>query len=324
MLSRINVDNKTIKYLSNLNEGYQEIFWKIETTVYTIKEDVKDFALDNYMKYKNVSALLELASQYNYSTDKLINVLEVVKESNIIHNQMTSYHIDRILRKIYEDDFPREEISQQVMNLEIFFLPIINEKNGLRYLRFSLSKYPRLAADLIKFSYKTEKMNEQLELTEEEKRLAEISHSILFTVKFSPTNDGVGLIDYNTLKEWCNQYISAVTDNNQITIGLQYLGRFLANTNMMKEGEYPQEPVKQVIEDIFNEELLRGFVIEVSNKLGVRTISDGSDLLNLAKKYDNYAQNSKMYPKTYKMLRNISDDFYRDYESEKTSAKYDD
>lgn len=322
MFSRINVDKNAMEYLSNLEEGYKEIFWKIKTVVYNVKEDVKDFALDNYIKYKNANALIELASQYNYNTDKLINVLEIVKESSFMHHHMDSYHIERIFNKIYEESFPNEEISQEIMNLEIYFSPIISDKNMFKYLKYNLSKEPLLSADFIKFLYKSEKENDNKVLDEKGKRLAEILFSLLSSVKFSPSNNGIGLIDYNRLKEWCEKYISFVTGNNQRTIGLQYLGHFLANTNKVKEDEYPQESVKQVIEEIYDEELEKGFVIETSNGIGVRTISDGAYLLNLAIKYNDYAQDARMYPKTYKILKNISNDFYREYQLEKESAKY--
>lgn len=324
MLSRVQLNKTTLEFLDKLSEEHKELFWIINNSAYHVKEEVKDYALDNYIKYRNANTLIELADHYSYSTDKLINVLEVVKESNIIHNQMTSYHIERIFKRIYEDNFPKEEISQQVMNLEIYFLPILGKKNRLKYLKYNLSRNPILSAELIKYSYKSENCKKEKVLDEHEKRLAEIYYSILSSIKFSPTNDGVGLIDYHALKEWCNKFISAVTQNNQKKIGLLYLGHFFANTNIVKEGEFPQESVKQVIEDMFHEELLRGFSIEIHNSLGVRTISDGSSYLDLAKKYNNYAQNSKMHPKTQKILNEISESFYRDYESEKESAKYDD
>lgn len=322
MLSRVKLDKTTLEFLDKLSEKHKEIFWKTNNGAYHVKEEVKDYALDNYINYKNTNALIELADHYSYSTDKLIEVLEVVKESHITHHQMTSYHIAQIFKRIYEDNFPNIEISQQVMNLEIYFLRIFDEKNGLKYLRYNLSYNPNLSAEFIKHAYKSENYNDEKVLNENEKWLAEISHSILFSIKFSPTNDGVGVIDYNTLITWCNEYISTVTQNNQKKVGLQYLGHFLANTNIVKVGEFPQESVKQVIEAVFDEELLRGFTIEIRNSIGVRTISDGSDFLDLARKYDNYVQNSKMYPKSQKILNAISESFYRDYESEKESAKY--
>lgn len=323
MFSRINLDKATIEFSDKLNDEHKEIFWGIDNGAYRVKEDLKDYALDNYIKYKTANTLLELADLYSFSTDKLIKVLEAVKESQIIHHQMTSYHIERIFEKIYEDNFPKEEISQQVMNLEIYFLPILGEENELKYLRYNLSNNPNLSAELIKYAYKRENYEDGKVLDENEKHLAEISHSILFSIKFSPTNDGVGVIDYDTLKVWCNEYISAITQNNQRKIGLQYLGRFLANTNMVNESEFPQESVKQVIEAVFDDELLIGFSIEISNSMGVRTISDGSDFLELSRKYDGYVQKSKMYPKTQKILYAISESFHRNYESEKESAKYD-
>jgi hypothetical protein len=323
MLSRINLDKTTIEFLDNLSDEYKEIFWGIDRGSYHVIEDLKDYALDNYLNHKNANILVELADHYSYSTEKLISILEVVKESQIMHNQMTSYHIEKIFEKIYEDNFPKEEISQQVMNLEIYFLPIIGEKNELKYLRYNLSNNPNLSAELIQYAYKSENYEDGKVLNDNEKRLAEISHSILSSIKFSPTNDGVGAIDFDTLHVWCNEYISTITRNNQRKVGLQYLGHFLANTNMINESDFPQESVKQVIEDVFDDELLIGFSIEISNRMGVRTISDGSDFLELSRRYDGYIQNSKMYPNTQKILNAISESFHRQYESEKESAKYD-
>lgn len=324
MLSIIELDKTTLEFLDKLSDEHKEIFWKIDNGAYHVKEEAKDYALDNYIKYRNANVLIELADYYSYSTDKLIKVLEVVKESHIRNHQMNSYHIGRIFERIYEDNFPKVGISQQVMNLEIYFLPMLDEKIGLKYLRYNLSTDPNLSAELIKYAYKSENYNEEKVLDENEKRLAEISYSILHSIKFSPTNEGVGVIDYDTLKIWCNEFIYVVTQNNQKKIGLQYLGHFLANTNIVNVEEYPQESVKQVIEAVFDDELLRGFSIEMSNSLGVRSISDGSDFLALSREYVDYAQNSKMYPKTQKILHAISESFYRDYESEKERAKYDD
>lgn len=209
------------------------------------------------------------------------------------------------------------------MALETYFLPILDNENGLKYLRYKISTDPELSAELIKYAYKSDNSNENNVLDENGKQLADIAHSILFSIKFSPTNDGIGLIDYGTLKIWCNKYISTTTLNNQRKVGLQYLGHFLANTNMVNESEFPQESVKQVIEDVFDDELLIGFSIEISNSVGVRYISDGSDFLELSKRYDYYAQKSTMHPNTQKILNAISKSFHRQYESEKESAKYD-
>ncbi|WP_346936039.1 hypothetical protein [Clostridium sp.] len=322
MLSRVKLDKSTLFFLDKLSEEHKEIFWKNNGGAYHVPEEFKDYALNNYISYRNANTLIELADHYSYPTDKLIEVLEVVKESQIMHHQMTSYHIERIFEKIYEENFPKEEISQQVMNLEIYFLPILGKENGLKYLRHNLSINPNLSAELIKYAYKSENSNDNKVLDENGKRLAEIAHSILFSIKFSPTNDGIGLIDYSTLKDWCNKYTLAITQNNQRKVGLQYLGQFLANTNMVNESKFPQESVKQVIEEAFDDELLIGFSIEISNSIGVRTISDGSDFLELSRRYEGYVQNSKMYPKTQKILNAISESFHRQYESEKESAKY--
>lgn len=323
MFCRINLDKTTADFLDKLNNENKEIFWRTYNSPYKVNEEVKDYALDNFIKYRNANMLIELANHYSYSTEKLIDVLETVRESQITHNQMTSYHIERILERIYADSFPKIEIFYQVMNLEIYFLQILDNKNGLKYLRYNLSEDPKVSADLIKYAYKSENNNENKEVDEEKKRLAEISNSILFTVTFSPTNNGMGVIDYDNLKTWCNEYILAIKQNKQEKIGLQFLGHFLANTNIVTIGEFPQEPVKQVIEDVFDDEILIGFLVEIKNSIGTRSIYDGSDLFALSREYYNYAQGSKMYPKTQKILHSISESFHRDYEAEKESAKYD-
>lgn len=322
LFSGMTIDIETAEFLDAFDEGYKEVFWKSTNNAHLIKEEAKNLAFENCLKYQNSNILIELADRYHYPTESLIEVLETIKKVDFTPNQMTSYHVERIFKKIYSDNFPKAEIASRVMNLEIYFINIVEKKSGLRYLKHNLSYNPGFSAELIKYSYKKENRKIDERLDDNKKNIAEIAHKILFSLKFSPTNDGEGEIIFEKLHSWCSEYISYVKENEQKKVGMTYLGHFLANTNVLNDSEFPQESVKRVIEEVFCDELLSGFSVEIYNRLGVRNISDGSDLLELSNRYNGFAQKSRMYPKTQKILDSISRSFFRDYESEKASAKY--
>ena len=321
MLRNIEVNNNSLDFLESLSEDLKDLYWRIEDTAYRVREETKDLAIDNYILYKNASALLEITHQFDYPTEKLISALEVVQKSEIRHGVMTAYYIENIFKKIYEDNFPNEVYVNKVMQLEIVFMNIIDKKSKLKYLIYNMSHNPTFVSELIKFAYKSEVEKSDNNLGEKEKRFAEVANSILYSVKFSVTNNGTGEITYNALGNWCMAFIDEITENNQKIIGYQFLGQFLANTNEL-DGIFPQEAVKIGIEKFCNDDLLKGFIMEIRNRVGVRNVSTGSDYKLLSTKYRKYADQSKMYPKTHNILNRIADEFYREYEYEKESAKY--
>lgn len=321
-LSSIRFDAAAVEFLDSIDENLKSIFWSLENYHYIIKEDYKEYALTNYLKYKNPIALLKIAGHYKFDTKDLISVLKIVREEFNKRSHLDSYSIEKIFKSIYEDSFPREDIIKEVSDLEISYLGIIKHDIQPKYLAYRLSQNPEFVAELIGHAYKTESEESIRDIGDEEKLYAEISHSILFSVKFIPTEKIDGEIEYEELKAWCDKYIEIITAQDQRKIGLQYIGKFLTNSKKIKEGEFPQESVKRVIEDIYDEQILRGFTTAIWNGLGARTISDGSDYYALYVKYKEYADNSKLFPHTQKILRRVADSFYRDYENEKASAKY--
>ncbi len=321
LFKSIRVENSVIDYLSNKPEEYKKIFWDNVDVRYFETEELKDLALDNFLKYNNITSMLELVSFNKFTTKQYIDILNKISNSNVDYNQIYNYNIKRIFEKIYQNNFPIKELIDDMVKLEIFYMKNLDVKEDLKYLKYKLSISPFFVSDLIKQSYKKDNGKNE-ELSNREKQLLEIPFSILFSVKFSPVNNGIGNIDYSELKIWCDNYINKIIENDQRTIGLQYLGRFFANTNSSNDGEFPQKSVKKIIEEIFDDEILKGFEIEIFNSIGVRTVSDGSDLLDMSKKYKKFARESNMYPKTQRILNAIADSFYKEYQFEKESAKY--
>lgn len=324
ILTKIELNNLTKNYIDSLDKKYKQVFWENHRKVHSINEENREYALENYIYFANFNSLIEIASIHNFPTKTLIKVLENIIENLQAANHITPYHIQRIFKKIHKDSFPNLEISDKVMELEIYFFKLFDNKDEARYLKYNLSMNPNFVADIIKLAFKNEDFTKEMVSNEYEKLIAEKCFSILFSIKFSPTNNGVGEIDYDNLKIWCNKFIEKITDNKQKKIGMQHLGHFLANTNIVKEGEFPQESVKRVIEDIYDDDLSIGFIIEIKNSLGARIVSDGKDLYELSERYANYGKNSKFYPKTRKILLSISESYLRDFKLEKESAKYED
>ena len=124
ILRNIEVNNESLEFLDNLDDKFKAVYWKIEDQAYMVKEEAKEFAIDNYILYENASMLIEIAARFDYSTEKLISALEVTQSSEMKQQQMTSYHIEKIFDKIYNDDFPNQIYADRVMSLEEYFMNI--------------------------------------------------------------------------------------------------------------------------------------------------------------------------------------------------------
>ncbi|MGM0410329.1 MAG: hypothetical protein ACQEQF_06150 [Bacillota bacterium] len=321
-LGQMELNSESIEFLKNIDEKYRKMFWSLNHNIYYIDDEYKKYALEQYLNYKNTRALIEFSSNYELSTKESIQVLETIQRTYDKRKQMDSYYISKIFSNIYMDSFPRKELINQIVNLEIFFLNLIKQDLQPKYLIYKFSKEPDFAAELINYAYKKESDEANAELDEDEIIYAEISASLLSSVKFIPAADINGNIEYEKLKNWCSKYIDFIVKQDQRTVGLQYLGKFLANSKKLSKNEFPQESVKRVFEKNYDDQISRGFSLAISNNIGVRTISNGSFYYDLYQKYNDYTDQSSMYPHMQKTLRGISKKFKREYENEKASAKY--
>jgi len=91
------------------------------------------------------------------------------------------------------------------------------------------------------------------------------------------------------------------------------LGRLLAHSPAGSDGYYPCEPVRKVIEDNDNEDLLSSYRTEIYNERGVFSPSAGKEELRIANRFKENADHLAIkYPRTASIYYGL----YKGYEDE--------
>lgn len=88
------------------------------------------------------------------------------------------------------------------------------------------------------------------------------------------------------------------------------LGRLFAHSPIGKDGYYPHESVRAIIEELEDKSLRNAYVIAENNKRGVHSLDAGKTEKEMALKYKENADGIRII---YSESAKISDDLYKDF-----------
>ena len=89
-----------------------------------------------------------------------------------------------------------------------------------------------------------------------------------------------------------------------------FLGSLFAYSPIGKDGHFPHEFIRDVIEEIGDDQLHNAYYCEVRNQRNCYVITDGSSDLALADKYKKEADFLRIiYPKTAEIYKDLSDSY---------------
>jgi len=122
-----------------------------------------------------------------------------------------------------------------------------------------------------------------------------------------------GSIDPAVLKAWVDDARKLCAATDRIEICDVKLGEQLACAPADPDGVWPCEGVRDVIEAVPTDEILRGFQVGVANQRGVVTKSmteGGEQERAIAKKYADHANKIKVsWPRTALALRRLAESY---------------
>lgn len=123
-------------------------------------------------------------------------------------------------------------------------------------------------------------------------------------------------IDSEHLKEWVQTVRTLLKAKGRVSTGDISIGNLLARSPSGRDGHWPHESVRNVIEIIGTEELEQGIYVEVKNARGVvsKAIYEGGEQeRELASKYLGFSEALQMvYPRTARILKKIADSYDHD------------
>lgn len=310
LLFALDINKVIFDYIKTLSKTEQDYYWSNAIIFPNNKnKDILEKCIIELIGHNNLRNvyywLTESEFDINVYVDFLINLLYNPK--NISEDVNIDYKILKVFEKIYNYDIVDKELLQKVIQLEEIYIQIFDcryDNIKPKYLYKELTYNPQNSASLLKNLYKSNN-NIDEEITKEKENLAKRAWHILYNIKFCPCVNDDNTIELEKLKKWCCEFLNETKNNGQEEIGLQYLGQFLAHAPQNLD-YWPNKEICYILDYYKNEDIDKGFILEIHNSRGVHIVDAGQSEIDLANKYKKYADRCKLeYPHTASILTEI-------------------
>jgi hypothetical protein len=333
LLLWLKLNSRTIELLKSSNEEIQKIFWEwfrdINYLKFLNKEDYieADYVIEQLNKYwlydfsfEQINFIIhdkkwELLNN-NLILDTLVKMVDFLNNWWII--QSLSYHLNNILWYLYQEVENWNVDKNKVLWIEIQYIKAIDNP---KVLNDEFSSNPDLFVELITYNYKARKAEKTKEVTKQQEIKANNAYEIIRKFTKIPWKDKSWIIDYNILDEWINKILILLKQVDRYEIGSQKVWELLINCPAWKDWVWPCEEIRDIFEKYENKNLETWFWVWKRNSRWVisKWIFDWwnheRELSNWYK--TDYDKLKIKWPRTAKIIKNLSDDYLRD-------AKYED
>src|SRR6266567_6083831 len=193
---------------------------------------------------------------------------------------MDGYHISEAFDILHKRTGVSEE---EMVRLEFLFIHVLeHQSHGISNLEKQLGKSPALFVQVLGLRYRRHDGGEdppEWKVADAEKasELATAAYRILVNFRRAPGTDDNGNIDEEALRTWVNQAQVLCAQHGRPEIGDQKIGEILSSPTVGKNGIWPREEVRKVLEECGTAELARGFQIGAYNSRGVHARGEGGD-----------------------------------------------
>ncbi len=205
--------------------------------------------------------------------------------------------------------------ASRLAALEWFFLPLLRHQRPSRTLHRALAAEPEFFHDLLRTAYRA-KGEEPPELSEEERYRVEAAHELLDSWHTLPGRREDSSLDGDALQAWTMQARTLAHESGRAASGDQLIGRVLASSPIGKDGTWPHEAIRDLIEALGSEHIETGMYLGVYNSRGVtsRALGEGGEQERaLVAKYRGYAQALvDEWPRTARVLGRLADSYERE------------
>lgn len=223
---------------------------------------------------------------------------------------MDSYYVQQQL-EFLELKVPSDE---DLPSLEFAFHPILHDGRPSGALFRALGNQPAEFVRLVEAVYRPEG-EPPADTTANEQALAHIAFRVLREWRSLPGTREDGSVDGDQLMSWVRAARLAFADSGRAAVGDEQIGEVLACSPLGKDGAWPVEEVRDVIDMVGSPRLDNGVHIGRVNRRGItsRGVFDGGDQERaLEAQYRGWAEAlSIQWPRTARILSGIADG-YRD------------
>ncbi|MBX3292260.1 MAG: hypothetical protein KF881_05120 [Acidobacteria bacterium] len=317
LLESINDIETEREYWSRIIPGYN-------------KSDDSERPVRKLIEYKRPQFAVDFLARRTYDNETVVppalalDVLEalitVTAESQISWNDI-GHDVTRLMKAVRSSD---ELDENRIAQLEFLIFPLLeNYGDGPKLLHQHLARDPAFFAELIRMVFRSEKNDpDEPKLSEAH---ATTAYKLLSSFRTCPGQNEDGTLDRDVLRGWVTQSRILNEEAGRGTIADQQIGQVLAESPFGTDGVHPHEYVRELIDELANVEIERGYEVRVFNNRGVtmRNPTDGGGLERaLVERYSGDAEKiGDAFPRTAAMLRRLADNYDRHARREDASAE---
>ncbi|EKD68645.1 MAG: hypothetical protein ACD_47C00502G0002 [uncultured bacterium] len=325
---------KTYEIVKSLGNNAENKFWSIKfSIIYSDDENVIKYALEKLcLAGRYVDVICNLHEKIkNFGTKKVIEIIdlsleELNKGKPDLNMSDYGYHIKQLVKWLRkQEDIDKTEVAKR----EYAFLPLftsygMEENLTLHELMTSDPEFfVEVLCDLFKPS---DENNDDFEPSETQQQRAKFAWDLLRTWKIIPGLDKHGNINNDDLKKWVETSLKLADQKKRLKHAYNYIGQiFYYSPIDLTDNVWPSIEIRELIEELKNDDLERGIEIEQFNSRGVVTknmFEGGEQEKELAKKWHDFEKNINVkWLRTKKMLGRIADSWEREAKREDIDAE---
>lgn len=309
-----------------------ESFWaRFPTFGHGPKFDHLETAIERLFgvgRYADAIDMLTLYRRRTSDTDYVFLVantlekLQKVTELKVESRKIDAHDISELLKIIGDSDLDRERVAK----LEWAFLGALKFEQAPVALHGYISDEPMMFVDIISKVYRPEGASDEkdgdstgLDVNESissDSSQATNAQKLISTWRKIPGHLEDGKFDESQLRSWVESVRVKLLKLNRLVVGDIHIGQVFAYAPSDSDESWPCVPIRDLIEELQNTNIERGFRAQIINNRGVtsRGLYDGGDQeRNLATQFrERSVKVADQWPRTAAVLRSIADGYERD------------
>lgn len=289
----------------------KKAFWRSNNLISIDNYRFLDLALSECFMYGTSNSYIRflffanerLTLDNQYIFNHLVDAYKIERDET---SSMDEHYLSSLLKPLQKEYCDNQEKAEKIGILEIAFAQILKWEDMV-CCRTALEHSPDLFAEIVSIVFKKD---DGTTITKEKQPYSEAYYSAIYRIydklQFCPAEKN-GMVDENALGLWISRFEELLKKNNQSKLKHMLLGRLFSFSPPGKDGFYPCEAVRRIIEENYHQKLSNEYQIAIENSRGVHYFSGGKEELKLAEMYKQNADCLAIeYPKTASIYYSIS------------------
>jgi hypothetical protein len=242
------------------------------------------------------------------------------------HYQLAGHDISDAFKELTKrQDVMKDELAR----LEFLYIDALDHtEHGIRNLEAQIGQSPELFMQVVALAFRRKDGKEdppELRPSNQDNAsaLAPRAYSLLSHARRTPGTNDRGELDVAKLREWLSKVRELARECSREVVTDQLVGQILGRSQKGEDGKWPNEAIREVLEDLGTPELANGMSIGLYNARGAHYRGEGgSEEQALANMYRGWSKEfATKYPFTSRMLRGIAESYEREAEWHDTDSQ---